>query len=146
MDCQTAVFKLLDLTQTPCQGKDMHSKVLNAAYMCQNCPAICDDLTAFETEACPCRFDVESPPVAAPPSPSPSESAKGAGLSIKRRAGKIGGTFMEVPVQKLPERRCPVGEDLEATTRARTPVAPRPSCRSAVADLTFFPAAPEPHA
>ena len=138
LDCRTTEFKFPNLMEKTCRGKFKHRKVLNAAYMCQNCPAICDDLAMFKTEVCACRLDVEGPPVAA--SPSPGSSEKGAGLSMKRREGRIGGTFMEVPVHER-AGRCPVGEAAEAKARAPTPAAPRPSCRSDVKDLTFFPVA-----
>ena len=139
MDCRTVEFKLMDLAAKDCNGKDMHSKVLNAAYMCQHCPAISDDLQAFKKEVCPCRFDVESPPVAG----SPVSVGAGTAVSIRRREGRIGGTFMEI--RRLRPAAFEVPSEAPAPTREPTPTVPRPSKRvPSENDLTFFPEPAKP--
>ena len=75
----------------------MHTKVLSANYMCQNCPQICDDLEVFKQQRCPCSFEkgpAEALPAAARPAVTSPAGAKP--LAIRGRVGKIGGTFMEV--------------------------------------------------
>ena len=99
LDCRNAEFKLEDLQQKLCisEGKE-HRSVLSAGFMCQNCPAISDDISTFLQEECACGFDKGSSPAARPAaSPTPEHTAKHAPLTIKRKPGRIGGEFMEVP-------------------------------------------------
>ena len=94
LDCRNVEFRLKDLESRSCCGKLLHRKVLRAGYMCQNCPAVSDDIAAFQREVCPQTF--ERPQVPSPASPdSPTEPGR---LSIKGRKGRIGGYFMDVPV------------------------------------------------
>ena len=57
LDCRQVEFKQESLQQHLCKGKEVHKRVLCAGYMCQNCPAISDDIAAFIREDCPCTFD-----------------------------------------------------------------------------------------
>ena len=103
LDCRQVEFKRNDLGSHLCKGLKVHKRVLCAGYMCQNCPAISDDITAFIREDCPCDFS-EGPGPASHASPASAARPAGASpdspgpkpLTIRTSPGKIGGTYLEV--------------------------------------------------
>ena len=93
-------FKAADLQARACvAGRTQHERVLSAGFMCQNCPAISDDISTFIHEECACSFkEVRSPAARPAASTSPEHSTpRHAPLSIKKRSGRIGGEFMVLP-------------------------------------------------
>ena len=106
MDCRKVEFRLKDLQSQLCKGLGLHKKVLSAGYMCQKCPAISDDISVFMNEECPCSFDegkcpsrtYASSPAARPAADAPEcPGARHTPLSIRKRAGRIGGEYLELP-------------------------------------------------
>ena len=107
LDCRVVEYRIKDLQSHLCKGHSIHKKVLSAGYMCQNCPAISDDIATFMNEECPCSFQEGlSPPRAYAASPAARSAARDvpecAGgrhtpLSIRKRPGRIGGEFLEMP-------------------------------------------------
>ena len=97
VECRAVAFKLRGLQTTPCcRGGLLHKKVLCAAYMCQNCSRLANDLSSIKDEACPCSFKGDPDPAAA----ATTETRSDGGLKIRScaRAGTLGGPYMEVPV------------------------------------------------
>ena len=105
--------------------------------MCQTCPAISDDISTFIHEECPCSFDegkIVSPAYATPPAARTAEGAspdssgsRHSALSIRKRAGRIGGEYMEVPhVPPKPAINKPDPRVTEPTKRSMPAGLPEP--------------------
>ena len=98
LDCRAVEFGFDRLGYHLCNGRSVHKKVLSAAYMCQNCPQISDDLAQFNESGCPCSFESKGPEAAAarPAVARSRECSERKHLDIRHRSGRIGGTFTEV--------------------------------------------------
>ena len=100
----------------------MHKKVLCAGYMCQNCPAISDDIGTFLREECPCSFDEAADPAgpasAARPAAASPASADSKALTIRRTPGRIGGTYLEIPCKAPTLPAAPAPEPIPDPTPA----------------------------
>ena len=115
LDCRRVEFKQHDLKLHLCSnGATVHKKVLCAGYMCQNCPAISDDIGAFLREECPCSFDEAAGPAgpasAARPAGGSPASSESRGLTIRHSPGRIGGTYLEIPCSPPPAAATPAPE------------------------------------
>ena len=96
LECRAVEFGFDRLGYHLCKGRSVHKKVLCAAYMCQNCPQISDDLAQFNQSGCPCSFDSKGPEPAVARAAVATESGESKPLAIRPRSGRIGGTYMEV--------------------------------------------------
>ena len=104
LDCRKVERHRSDLQEHECNGSMVHKRVLNAGFMCQRCPCISDNHAVFREEECLGSTEVPSPsygvaPTSARPGADhmPRDAARSP-LSIRKRAGKIGGEYMELPV------------------------------------------------
>ena len=146
LDCKKVGCRLKELQSQLCKGFRLHRRVLQAGYMCQACPAISDDISTFIHEECPCSFDeskIASPAYATPPAARPAEGASPesarAVLSIRKRAGRIGGEYIEVPhvppesVERAPKATEPTKSSMPEGLLE--PEHPKPSPKQTWTDL-----------
>ena len=144
LDCRAVEFGFDRLGYHLCNGRSVHKKVLSAAYMCQNCPQISDDLAQFNESGCPCSFESKGPEAAAarPAVASSRESSERKHLDIRHRSGRIGGTFMEV--QQTRHREGPLTSRSQLKLRSQALL--RPCESSSPCPSLAVPVPSPPHA